>query len=70
MVMQRFPDRGAPAADIFSFVLVALFESSYGNIELELPRIKLRGATGPIVHVVLTLIASELFAYSGLCNKA
>jgi len=58
MVMQRFPVIvGLPASGIFSFLLVALFESNYGNIEFEFPGLKLRGAAGPIVMWVLTFLA-------------
>jgi hypothetical protein len=51
---------GLPAAAVFAFLVVALFESSSGNIRFELLGIKFEGAAGPIIMWILTYLAMTL----------
>ena len=58
MVMQHFTVIvGLPAAGMFAFLVVALFESTYGNIEFSAVGLTFKGAAGPIVLWVLSLLA-------------
>jgi hypothetical protein len=58
MVMQRFPVIvGLPAAGIFAYVLVSLFEITSGNVEFSVLGMKLKGAAGPVLMWVICFIA-------------
>jgi hypothetical protein len=57
-VVDHFPATiGIPAAYIFAFLIVAIFESTAGNIKFEAATIKFEGAAGPIVMWVFCFLA-------------
>jgi hypothetical protein len=57
-VTNQFPAVvGLPAAGLFTFLIVALFESKAGQIKFEVIGFKFEGASGPIVMWVFTFLA-------------
>lgn len=46
-----------PVAALFSFVLIALFQSFSGNVEFKLLGMEFSGASGPVVMWVLAFIS-------------
>ena len=48
---------GLPAAGVFSFLIVALFQSTVGAIRVEMIGFKFEGAAGPIVMWIMTFLA-------------
>lgn len=46
-----------PAAGLFAFLVVAIFESSAGNVRFELWGLKLEGAAGPILMWIICFLA-------------
>jgi hypothetical protein len=57
LVVERFPAViGIPAAGVFSFLLVELFEKTAGTVKFEAFTIKFEGAAGPIIMWVFCLV--------------
>jgi hypothetical protein len=48
---------GLPAAGVFAFLIVALFQSTVGAIRVEMIGFKFEGAAGPIVMWIMTFLA-------------
>jgi hypothetical protein len=48
---------GLPAAGVFAFLIVALFQSTTGPIKVDMIGFKFEGAAGPIVMWIITLLA-------------
>lgn len=57
-IVDHFPATiGIPAAYVFSFLIVAIFESTAGKVKFEVLALKFEGAAGPIVMWVLCFLA-------------
>ena len=48
---------GIPAAGVFAFLVVAIFETAAGTVKFEVATIKFEGAAGPIVMWLLCFLA-------------
>jgi hypothetical protein len=48
---------GIPVAAVFAFVVVALFESTAGNVKFEAAFLKFDGAAGPIIMWILCFLS-------------
>lgn len=61
LVVDHFPALiGVPAAGVFSFLVVAIFESTSGTVKFEALSIKFEGAAGPIIMWMLCLFVSTI----------
>ena len=61
MVTSHFPAViGIPAAGVFSFLVVALFEGTAGKVKFEVLTVKFEGAAGPIIMWMFCFLATVL----------
>ena len=59
LVVDRFPAIiGLPAIGVFSFLVVAIFETTSGTVKFEALSIKFEGAAGPILMWIFCLLTA------------
>jgi hypothetical protein len=53
-------ENGIPIAAIIAFLIVAIFESTAGNIKFEVATVKFEGAAGPIIMWVFCFMSTTI----------